>query len=114
MSTRPTAHASMAVVEGVSATLVGGGIVTMALFPLALPALALTALAALPFLVLPLAAGLLVAVAALPILLVRSLTRRASRALRPSGPAKPRRPSFCHRTWAPQPRAMSGPVTTRP
>src|SRR3954468_22913873 len=87
MSTRPTAYPSVEVVEGISGTLVGGGIVTMALFPLALPALALIAIAAIPILLFALGAGLLVAGVAVPILLVRSLGRRAIRALRPRGPA---------------------------
>jgi hypothetical protein len=54
----------------------------MALFPLALPIILLTAAAALPLLLLPLALGLVVATVALPIVLVRGLWRWASRALR--------------------------------
>jgi membrane protein implicated in regulation of membrane protease activity len=64
--------------EPITTWLVGGGIITMALFPLALPLIILTLVAALPLLILPLAAGLL----ALPVLLVRSLVRRVRR--RPS------------------------------
>jgi hypothetical protein len=68
-----------AVVDGVSGALVGGGIVTMALFPLALPILALTAVALLPLVLIGLAAGLVGAILAAPILLVRRLARRARR-----------------------------------
>jgi hypothetical protein len=59
----------------------------MALFPLALPIILLTAAAALPLLLIPLALGLLVVAVLLPILLVRSLWRWASRALRPDATA---------------------------
>ena len=64
---------------------VGGGIITMALFPLALPLLALTAIAALPLLVPVLAAGLLIGVVALPVLLVRVAIRALRRKRRPIG-----------------------------
>jgi hypothetical protein len=54
----------------------------VALFPVALPLILLTAAAALPLLLIPLALGLLVAAVALPVLLVRGLWRWASRTLR--------------------------------
>jgi hypothetical protein len=64
-----------------SAWLVGGGIITMALFPLALPLILLLAIGAIPLLLVPLAGGLVVALVAVPVLLVRGL-RRAFRARR--------------------------------
>jgi hypothetical protein len=56
------------------------GVVTAALFPFALPLIALTAVSLLPFLVVPLA----IAVVAIPFLLVRRLVRWAVGALRSS------------------------------
>jgi hypothetical protein len=80
--------------EGVSATLVGGGIVTLALFPLAVPIIVLTAIALLPLVLPALAAGLILALVALPILLARRLWRRMSvRASAPTGAAEPGRSS---------------------
>ena len=61
------------VASELSAWLVGGGIITMALFPLALPFILLTAAAAIPFLLVPLAVGLVIAGLAAPILLLRRL-----------------------------------------
>jgi hypothetical protein len=82
-TTTPTTPADLA--DEASAWAVGGGILTVALFPLALPIVLLTAAAALPLLLIPMALGLLVAAVALPVLLVRGLWRWASRALRPDG-----------------------------
>jgi hypothetical protein len=65
--------------EAVTTWLVGGGIITLAVFPLALPLIILTLVAVLPLLVVPLLLGFL----ALPILIVRRLVRWA---LRPRGP----------------------------
>ena len=79
-TTIPTEAADLAEVG--SAWAVGGGIVTMALFPVALPLILLTAAAALPLLLVPLALGLLVAAVALPVLLVRGLWRWTSQVLR--------------------------------
>jgi hypothetical protein len=73
------------VASELSAWLVGGGIVTMALFPFALPLIGLVAIGVIPLLLIPLAGGLVVALVAVPILLVRGL----GRAFR----ARPRRPS---------------------
>lgn len=70
--------------DELSGWLAGGGILTMALFPLAIPLIALTAVAVIPLLLVPLAAGLVVAVVAAPILLMRKLGRVASRALQPT------------------------------
>jgi hypothetical protein len=87
MSRARTPHPSNDVLEGVSATLVGVGLITMALFPLALPIVALTAVALIPLLLPAIAVGLLVVLVAVPIMLVRSLGTRAYRVLRPRGPA---------------------------
>jgi len=78
-TTTPTTPADLA--DEASAWAVGGGILTMALFPLALPIILLTAAAAIPLLLVALAVGLVVAVVAAPILLLRRLRRpvRASR-----------------------------------
>jgi hypothetical protein len=62
--------------ETASAFLVGGGILTMALFPLALPIIGLLAVAAVPLLLLAMAAGFVAAAVAAPVLLVRALWRR--------------------------------------
>ena len=64
------------IVDEASNWLVGGGIVTMALAPLALPGIALLLVAAIPLLALALAGGLLAAVVIGPIVLVRALMRR--------------------------------------
>jgi hypothetical protein len=73
MSNQSTAHSTNEVVSGVSVGLVGLGIVSFALFPLALPILILTAAAAILLLVPVVAIGLLLAVVAAPIRLVRRL-----------------------------------------
>jgi hypothetical protein len=78
MSTEATPHSQ--VVEGLSGVLVGGGIITMALFPLAVPLIALTLIAAIPVLLITLAAALAVAAVIVPVLLVLGLGRRAIRA----------------------------------
>jgi hypothetical protein len=102
MNPESTARGGTEIVDEISAWTVGGGIVTFALFPLALPALALIAVLAIPFLLLALAAGLLVAVVAAPILVVRRLWRWATRAL-PRGTAKRGRQSSGHRASGPRP-----------
>jgi membrane protein implicated in regulation of membrane protease activity len=76
MSDQSTAHSSAEVVSGASVALVGLGIVTFALFPLALPILILTAAATIPLLLAVVAVGLVLVVIAAPILLVRRLVRR--------------------------------------
>jgi hypothetical protein len=87
MPSQPSTQSSIEVVNGVSVGLVGVGIVTIALFPLALPILILTAVSVVPFLIPLLALGLLAAVVAFPIWLIRSLRRLLMRRPRPSGPA---------------------------
>ena len=77
MNTESRARRRAEVADEVSKWTVGGGIVTMALFPLALPILALTAVAALPLLLPVLAIGLLAGVLCLPIALVRRLRGRS-------------------------------------
>jgi hypothetical protein len=83
MDAESTARKRAEVADEISKWTVGGGIITMALFPLALPILALTAIAALPLLVPVLAMGLVAGVVYLPIRLVRGLRRRR-------GPLDPR------------------------
>jgi hypothetical protein len=78
MSTEPTPHSYPELADELSAWLAGGGIVTMALFPLALPIIALTAVAAIPLLLVPLAAALVAGLIVVPL----RLARRASRARR--------------------------------
>ena len=83
MSSEPVAHSKTEVVSGASVGLVGAGVVTVALFPLALPIILLTAAATVPLLVPALAAGLVLAVVAVPILLLRRV-RRPRRGSRPA------------------------------
>jgi hypothetical protein len=61
------------VVDEASAWALGGGVLTFALFPFALPILLLTVAFVLPFALAGLAIALVVAVVAAPILLVRRL-----------------------------------------
>jgi hypothetical protein len=72
-STTPATRAELA--EEASAWAVGGGIITMALFPPAVPIILLTAAAAIPLLLVALAVGLVVALVAAPILVLRRLRR---------------------------------------
>jgi membrane protein implicated in regulation of membrane protease activity len=62
-------------IDTVSEFLVGGGILTMALFPLAIPMVALLIVAALPLLALAALVAVAGAVVALPVLIVRRLSR---------------------------------------
>ena len=61
------------VIEEASASAIGGGLLTVALFPVTVPILLLTVALVLPFALAGLAIGLVVAVVAAPILLVRRL-----------------------------------------
>jgi hypothetical protein len=70
-------------VEGTGAAITGLGALTLAFFPLAIPAIALTAVALIPVLVLGLAVGLVVAIAAAPVIVVRSLGGRLRHRVRP-------------------------------
>lgn len=96
MNAESTARSRAEVGDEISKWTVGGGIIILALFPLALPILLLTAFAVLPLLLPALAAGLLIGIVALPMLLVRRLRRRV--------------------TWAPPPkeRGRSRPWPARP
>jgi hypothetical protein len=91
MPTKSTTKSSPELVSEVSGWLVGGGILTVALFPLAVPLIALTVVCALPLLLVPLAVGLVAAIVAAPILLVRNLGKRAFRALAPRATPQPGR-----------------------
>jgi hypothetical protein len=89
MSTKITPATPAELTEEASAWAVGGGIVTMALFPLALPIILLTAVAAIPLLLIALGVGLVPAVVAASILLLRRLRKpsgfRAARRTAESG-----------------------------
>jgi Flp pilus assembly protein TadB len=88
MNTESSTHSRDELLTVASGWLVGGGLITMVLFPLAIPILALTAIAVLPFVLIPLAVALAVAVVAVPFLLVLRLGRSAKRALRPTRTAE--------------------------
>jgi membrane protein implicated in regulation of membrane protease activity len=83
MSTNPPPPTRAELADEASAWIVGGGTLTLALFPLALPALVLLAVGLIPLLIPLLGLGVLVAVLAVPFLLVRAVLRRALRARRP-------------------------------
>ena len=72
------------VMDEFAAIAVGGAVLTFALFPFALPMIALTLAALAPLLVLGLAARLVVAVPAAPIVVVRRLRAGGPRASDPS------------------------------
>jgi membrane protein implicated in regulation of membrane protease activity len=76
MSNNANEHSSTEVVDTMSEFLVGGGILTMALFPLAIPIVALLIVAALPLLAVGAALAIVGAILAAPIVLVRALSRR--------------------------------------
>ena len=80
MPTESTTRSSPALVDEISGWLVGAGILTLALFPFAVPLIALTLVCALPLLLVALAVGVVAAIVAAPILLVRSIGRRVVRA----------------------------------
>ncbi|MGH2990243.1 MAG: hypothetical protein ACRDMA_10340 [Solirubrobacterales bacterium] len=73
-------HTAADVADTLSVWGVGAGMITMALFPLAIPILVLTAVALLPLLVPVVALGLVVALVALPVLAARAVGRWARRA----------------------------------
>ncbi|HEX3563007.1 MAG TPA: hypothetical protein VHU24_09240 [Solirubrobacterales bacterium] len=76
MNIDPKARRRAEVVDEISKWTVGAGILTVALAPLALPILVLTAVALLPLLVPVLALGLLAGILYLPIRVVRGIRRR--------------------------------------
>ena len=79
MNTESRAQRRAEVIDEISMWTVGLGILTLSLFALSLPILLLTAVALLPLVLPLLAIGLVVAVVAVPILLVRRLVRRIRR-----------------------------------
>jgi uncharacterized membrane protein YgdD (TMEM256/DUF423 family) len=79
MNPESKAYRTAAVVDEVSKWSVGLGIVGVALFPLSIPFLILTAVALLPLLAPVLALGLIAGIVALPVILTRRLGRRRSR-----------------------------------
>jgi hypothetical protein len=88
-----TARARAETLDEIWKWTVGGGILLMALAPLALPILILTLVAVLPLVVPVLAVGLVVGVIALPVVLIRKVGRSVSgfgsrrRRRRPAAPA---------------------------
>jgi uncharacterized membrane protein YhaH (DUF805 family) len=82
MNAESTTPSRAEVVEEVSKWGVGAGILTVALAPLSIPILVLTAVALLPLLVPVVALGLVAAIVAAPMLVARRLRGR-----RRSGPA---------------------------
>jgi hypothetical protein len=96
-----TPSAADLVDDGALGLAAGLGILTMTLFPLAIPLLALTAAALIPLLLLPLILGLIAA----PFLLLRWLFRHAANAVRAEAPREPSSyPSPSH----PTPRGRPG------
>jgi hypothetical protein len=89
-------------VDELSGWTVGLGILTMALAPLAIPMVALTAVAAVVLLLPVLAVGLLGGLVALAVLLVRASARQARRVWTRRGASERRQPSSspgAHRSW---------------
>jgi hypothetical protein len=93
MNAESTARSRAEVADEVSKWTVGGGIITLALFPLALPILILTAIAVLPILVPLVAVGIVAGVVALPVILIRKLGRSVSRLRIGRGPRGHGQPS---------------------
>ena len=101
MNAESTATSRAEIVDELSKWTVGGGLIVLVLFPLAVPILVLTAVALVPLLAPILALGLLVGVVALPVLLARKDgDGRSRRGVRPP-PLAPIRP--CHRRLAHEP-----------
>ena len=75
MSTKPTTATAAELAGEAAAWAVGGGILAMTLFPLALPAILLTVAAAIPLLLVALPLGLVAAVIAVAIALLKRLRR---------------------------------------
>ncbi len=71
MSAKPNTHSSLEMVDEASTWLVGGGMVTLAIFPLALPAIVLLAIAALPLLLVAAVGALVAGMVVVPLRLVR-------------------------------------------
>jgi hypothetical protein len=113
MSAEPAYTTRDEVIEEVSKWAVGLGILTMSLFPLALPILILTLVALLP-LVLPLIAlGLVAGILALPFLLTRRLLRAIKKRRAPKGPPRTSEPES-GAPWLEGARPVRGSETRRP
>lgn len=82
MPVQPTHPSASDALDEVGAMLTGGALIVMALFPLTLPLLALLAIVVLPLV----AVGVIVALLAAPIALVRHWRRRSSEPARSAGP----------------------------
>jgi hypothetical protein len=70
------------VITGTAGWMFAFGVLTMTLFPWAIPGIVLTAAAVLPLVLLAIVAAVLAAVAAVPVLAVRGLRRRVGRGAR--------------------------------
>jgi hypothetical protein len=93
MNAESTAPSKAEIVDELSKWTVGLGIVTLALFSLAVPILVLTAVATIPLLLPFLAVGLLVGGVALMVLVIRGLGRLAMWVLRRGGAGPEKQPS---------------------
>ena len=113
MNTRPTYTTKDEVIQEVSTWGVGLGILTMALFPLALPILILTLVALLPLLVPLIALGLVAGILAIPFLLGRRLLRAIKKRRAPKGPPRTSEPES-GAPWLESARPVRGPETGRP
>jgi hypothetical protein len=89
MNAEPITPTTAEVIDEVSKWTIGPGIILVALAPLALPILALTAVATIPLLLPVLAVGVLVGGVALTVRLVRGVGRLATRVLSPNGHRRP-------------------------
>lgn len=75
MHTGPATPPASEIAGELAGWMAGGGILTMMLFPLALPLIALLAITALPLVLLALVGGLAAALVTVPFLLVRRVIR---------------------------------------
>ena len=90
MNDESVARSRAEVIDQISTWSVGGGVITLALFPLALPTLVLTAVATIPVLLPLVAVGVLLGGVALTVLLVRRLGSLAMRVLQRDSAGPPR------------------------
>jgi hypothetical protein len=89
MSTEPS-HSRAELLTTASNWLVGGGVITMAVAPLAIPIIGLTVIAVLPLALIGAAAALAVAMVAIPILLVVKGVQAALTAVAPASTSSSR------------------------
>jgi hypothetical protein len=113
MSAEPAYTTRDEVIEEVSKWAVGLGILTMSLFPLALPILILTAVVLLPVVLPLIALGLVAAVVAVPFLLGRQLLRAIKKRRAPKGPPRTSEPES-GAPWLEGARPVRGSETRRP